>query len=249
MMQSCPFDLYDLLRYVNETLDSKQRRKLEAHLEECTACSETLAALMEITPESTRAFFMDGPEETDEPVMPFPTALSRCIRLEQIRRWCKRLSATGAIQMAKLADTLTGGMVLQPSVSDVRSSDPPMIQMDIINLSGHPLEESRLQPEITGDNWSLSGFPAIFRQQEAWLLLIPTATLRELIPGWNQADSQAQLTAWLKDDPEAAVLPGAAGVTGFFNGNGNTRLTFHISESCRLLMEQTDTIALAVVII
>ncbi|HPQ39852.1 MAG TPA: zf-HC2 domain-containing protein [bacterium] len=250
----CPYDLNDMLDYIHGTLEPGHCKRFEAHLEDCPACRNTVSSLARITPETTRNFMNETPDDAavlgGEPAVPFPSVLALRIRLEHVRRECRRLVSLSRENLARLARDMMIEPPAQPVYSGVRHHDAGMIQMDIVNLTENNLDETRLKPVIEEDQWALAGFPAAFLNSEAWLLLIPVADLRTLIPGWNRHDGQAQLTEYLKNGPDPAMMPGVAALEGVFETTGGEiRLTVDVVPDCKRLMEQVDAMAAAIIIV
>jgi len=125
-----------------------------------------------------------------------------------------------------------------------------MVQMDIINLSGRDLDETHLRISVQQDRWTISGYPAGFIHCAGYLVAIPIADLQNVLPEWNRVISQDLLTYFLSNDPDALTLPGISVASGLFvSKSDDICLEFSVSVSQSRLIQATDRIATAVLIV
>lgn len=267
---SCRYDLQDILDYMNGRLEKEPARLFGEHLAECDVCRTTLEELTAILPEDTRSLFREALDEAggeaEEMVrsesggFPFPELSSRPVSGTGLQKVMKKDRSGIRSALKRRLDELVNrtrqeiSLILEgtqpvPVFSSVRGTDGP-IRMDIVNLTGIPLDDDRLQPSVQDSRWMLDGFPAEFRNHDAYLMLLPISALIDLIPGWNRDESQDQLKTFFQDGSNALTLPGVSVTSArFVERRGGTTLVFDIAPETDRLLRVADQMTAAILII
>lgn len=245
---NCPENLQIFLNIIDDKLSPSELKTYNQHIINCEHCKQTLNNLKDVSPQSTRAVF-DQPISPVE-ILPFPDAL--CPSGTQSARFTLRSALQVlAENFQKNCSDLVASLAVIPlqPVSSVREPHQ-QIQMDLVNLTDYPLDESALHPHICQNSWSLSGFHSAFAHSNAYLMIIPVNQLMARLPGWNRQDSQSMIHAYLDSGGLPESLTGIAVLQGEFQlKNTDLQLHFHVTDELHRLIMTVDRTVTAIVLL